>query len=151
VLSTRHELGVVSLPAFGTDLALAGFGLGLVIGPLTSAALRVVPAAQHGIASSLVVVARMTGMLIGVAGLSAWGLYRFNQILATLPSPPADSLAAKIAGEAVRYRTAFAMQYGSIFFITTIVCLAGAAFALFIGGRQAHAEDPADVAASALR
>jgi len=142
VASTHHDLGFVSLPVIDTDLALAGFGLGLVIGPLTSAALRVVPAAQHGIASSLVVVARMTGMLIGVAALSAWGLYRFNQILATLPSPGGNSLAAKIAGEAERYRTAFAMQYGSIFFVTVIVCLVGAALALFIGGKQAHADEP---------
>ena len=96
-----------------------------MIGPLTSAALRVVPAAQHGIASSLVVVARMTGMLIGVAALSAWGLYRFNQILASLPPGGGDTLAAKVAAEAQRYRTAFAMQYGSIFFITTIVCWPG--------------------------
>ncbi len=140
VLSTRHQIGPVSLPTFGTDLALAGIGLGLVIGPLTSAALRVVPSAQHGIASSLVVVARMTGMLIGVAALTAWGLYRFNQILATLPAAQADSLPAKIAAEAERYRTAFAMQYGSIFFITTIVCLVGAFFALFIGGRTAHSQ-----------
>lgn len=85
----------------------------------------------------------MTGMLIGVAALTAWGLYRFNQILATLPSPQTDSLAAKLAAEAERYRTAFAMQYGSIFFITTIVCLAGAVFALFIGGRRTS-EDPAE-------
>ena len=42
------------------------------------------------------------------------------------------------------------MQYGSIFFITTIVCLVGAAFALFIGGRQMHAEDAATTAAPAL-
>lgn len=141
VLSARHHIGPVSLPVFDTDLALAGFGLGLVIGPLTSAALRSVPAAQHGIASSLVVVARMTGMLIGVAALTAWGLYRFNQILATLPASSGDTLAAKVAAEAQRYRTAFAMQYGSIFFITTIVCLAGAAIALFIGGRKAQAAD----------
>jgi MFS family permease len=141
VLSARHHLGPVSLPVLDTDLALAGVGLGLVIGPLTSAALRVVPSAQHGIASSLVVVARMTGMLIGVAALTAWGLYRFNQIVATLPSPGGNSLAAKIAGEAARYRTAFAMQYGSIFFITMIVCLVGAALALFIGGKQAHADE----------
>jgi MFS family permease len=141
VLSAQHQLGPVSLPTFATDLALGGFGLGLVIGPLTSAALRVVPSAQHGIASSLVVVARMTGMLIGVAALSAWGLYRFNQILATLPSGGGDTLAAKVAAEAHRYRTAFAMQYGSIFFITTIVCLAGAAIALFIGGRKAQAAE----------
>ncbi|HEY5149218.1 MAG TPA: MFS transporter [Mycobacterium sp.] len=141
VLSARHHLGPVSLPVLDTDLALAGVGLGLVIGPLTSAALRVVPSAQHGIASSLVVVARMTGMLIGVAALTAWGLYRFNQILATLPAAGGNSLAAKIAGEAARYRTAFAMQYGSIFFITVIVCLVGAALALFIGGKQAHADE----------
>lgn len=146
VLSARHDLGLFTLPTFDTDLALAGLGLGLVIGPLTSAALRVVPAAQHGIASSLVVVARMTGMLIGVAALTAWGLYRFNQILATLPSAQADTLAAKIAAEAERYRTAFALQYGSIFFITMIVCLAGAAFALFIGGRQAAVERADDEA-----
>ncbi len=144
VLTARHHLGPLTLPTFTTDLALAGFGLGLVIGPLTSAALRVVPAAQHGIASSLVVVARMTGMLIGVAALTAWGLYRFNQILATLPAAQGDSLVAKIAGETARYRTAFAMQYGSIFFITTIVCLAGAVIALFIGGRKAQAAHELD-------
>ena len=88
----------------------------------------------------------MTGMLIGVAALSAWGLYRFNQILATLPSVPADTLAAKVAGEAVRYRTAFAMQYGSIFFITTIVCLAGAFLALFIARRDQYAAGEGAVA-----
>ena len=33
------------------------------------------------------------------------------------------------------------MQYGSIFFITVIVCLVGAALALFIGGKQTHADE----------
>ena len=32
-------------------------------------------------------------------------------------------------------------SYGSIFFITVIVCLVGAALALFIGGKQAHADE----------
>ena len=142
VLSARHHLGPVSLPTFDTDLALAGIGLGLVIGPLTSAALRVVPSAQHGIASSLVVVARMTGMLIGVAALSAWGLYRFNQIMAEMPKPTGTmmEIAAQLAENG---RKAFTLQYGSIFFITTIVCLAGAVIALFIGGRDARADEPA--------
>jgi hypothetical protein len=105
-----------------------------------------VPAAQHGIASSLVVVARMTGMLIGVAALTAWGLYRFNQILATLPKAGGDNLAARVAAEAERYRTAFAMQYGAIFYITMIVCLVGAAIALFLGSRSAQAVDDVDLA-----
>ena len=93
-----------------------------MIGPLTSAALRVVPSAQHGIASSLVVVARMTGMLVGVAALSAWGLYRFNQIMATLPKPTATNVLEIATKVAENGRTAYTMQFGEIFFITFIVC-----------------------------
>jgi MFS family permease len=142
VMSARHDLGLFSLPAFDTDLVLAGLGLGLVIGPLTSAALRVVPGAQHGIASSLVVVARMTGMLVGVAALSAWGLYRFNQILASLPNPTGDnSLLGKIAGQATKYKLAFAMQYGEMFGITAVVCVVGALLGLLIAGKHTHADD----------
>ncbi|BBZ04729.1 putative triacylglyceride transporter [Mycolicibacterium chitae] len=141
VLSVSHDLGLFELPAFSTDLVIAGFGLGLVIGPLTSAALRVVPSAQHGIASSLVVVARMTGMLIGVAALSAWGLYRFNQILATLPSEGGETLAAKLAAEAARYQLAFSMQYGEMFGVTAIVCVVGAAIGLLIAGKHTHADE----------
>ncbi|MGY4708649.1 MFS transporter [Mycolicibacterium sp. CBM1] len=140
VLTAHHDLGLFTLPTFDTDLAVGGFGLGLVIGPLTSAALRVVPSRQHGIASSLVVVARMTGMLIGVAALSAWGLYRFNQIIATLPKPTGN-LFEIATGLAANARTAYTMQYSSIFSITVIVCLAGAVLALFIGGKTIHAAD----------
>ncbi len=148
LLAARHDLGFVSLPVLDTDLAIAGLGLGLVIGPLTSATLRVVPSAQHGIASAAVVVARMIGMLVGIAALSAWGLYRFNQILQSLPSPPADNLAAKLIAEATKYRTAFAMQYGEMFGITAIVCVVGAIVALFISGRGEHAEEPEEFSAA---
>ena len=127
----HHDLGFVALPMLDTDLAIAGLGLGLVIAPLTSATLRVVPAAQHGIASAAVVVARMIGMLIGVAALSAWGLYKFNQYLqerlAELPPADADSPGGNWSpqppGEA--YREAYVLQYGEIFKITCIVCVVG--------------------------
>ncbi|BBY97136.1 MFS transporter [Mycolicibacterium fallax] len=141
VLSAQHDLGVLALPAFGTDLAITGLGLGLVIAPLTSAALRVVPATEHGIASSLVVVARMIGMLVGVAALTAWGLYRFNQILAELPKATGDTLAAKLAAEGHRYQLAFSMQYGEMFFVTALICLAGAAIGLFIARRDVAVDD----------
>ncbi len=151
VLSVSHDLGLFELPAFSTDLVIAGFGLGLVIGPLTSAALRVVPSAQHGIASSLVVVARMTGMLIGVAALSAWGLYRFNQILAELPRAAGDTLAERLAAEASRYQLAFSMQYGEMFGVTAIVCVVGAVIGLLIAGKHTQAEDVAVGAAPVPR
>jgi hypothetical protein len=84
----------------------------------------------------------MIGMLVGIAGLSAWGLYRFNQILQSLPANTADNLAAKLAAEAAKYKTAFAMQYGEMFGITAIVCLVGAVLALLISGRHEHADEP---------
>lgn len=152
VLSARHDLGFVSLPMLDTDLLIAGVGLGLVIGPLTSATLRVVPAAQHGIASAAVVVARMIGMLIGVAALSAWGLYKFNQYLqerlAAMPPMSADTPGGRLLAETTRLaqasREAYVMQYGEIFKITAIVCLVGALIALLISGRHEHADEPAE-------
>ena len=143
VLASRHDLGLFTLPTLDTDLAIAGLGLGLVIGPLTSATLRVVPAAQHGIASAAVVVARMIGMLVGIASLSAWGLYRFNQHLASLPSAGGNNLMERLAAQAARIRTAYVMQYGEIFTITAIVCVVGALLGLLISGRHEHADEPA--------
>ncbi len=128
LLNQRHDIfGLFTLPAVHTDLLVAGLGLGLVIGPLSSAALRVVPAAQHGIASASVVVARMTGMLIGVAALTAWGLYRFNQIVAESPVSQGS------------YVHAFALMYGDIFKVTVAICVVGALLGLLIGARTEHA------------
>lgn len=145
LLSQRHVVAGISLPAMDTDLVIAGFGLGLVIAPLTSASLRVVPAAQHGIASAAVVVARMTGMLIGVAALSAWGFHRLPQIVAKLSAEVPDnaSLAVRIAAQATLYRQAFAEMYGGIFIVTAVVCAVGALLGLLVSSRRVHAEEPA--------
>ncbi len=145
LLNDRHNIfGLFTVPAMHADLLVAGFGLGLVIGPLSSAALKVVPAAQHGIASAAVVVARMTGMLIGVAALTAWGLYRFNQILAGLSAkiPPNATLMERLAAQGQMYLKAFAMMYGEIFKVTVAVCVVGALLGLLVSGRKEHAEEP---------
>jgi MFS family permease len=145
LLTDRHDVfGLFSLPAVHTDLFIAGIGLGLVIGPLSSASLRVVPSAQHGIAAALVVVSRMTGMLIGVAALSAWGFYRFNQIVATKSAAVPDNatLVERIARQAVLYRESFAEMYGGIFTVTAFVCVAGALLGLLLSSRSVHAEEP---------
>lgn len=144
VLSARHDLWLFSLPTHVTDLALAGFGLGLVIGPLTSAALRAVPPVQHGIASSAVVVARMIGMLVGMAALSAFGLYRFQQHLQDMPRPKGSPL--EIASQlGMNYRNAYVLEYGEIFTITALVCVVGAVLGLFINNRHGHHEEAAAV------
>jgi hypothetical protein len=87
----------------------------------------------------------MTGMLVGVAALSAWGLYRFNQHLQSLPkSAPGGNLLDTIRIQADNYRVAYAMQYGEIFAITAVVCVVGALLGLFISGKNETAAIPAD-------
>lgn len=136
VLSVVHTLGPLSLPRLGTDLAVVGLGLGLVIAPLSSTVLRVVPPTQHGIASSGVVVARMTGMLVGVAALSAWGLHRFHSLTATLNVPIRVLHESQKAYEQAldaylnAVKQAALTQYTGIFWATALVCFAGAALAL---------------------
>ena len=135
-----------------TDLAIAGLGLGLIIAPLASAVLRAVPAAQHGIASAALVVARMMGMLIGVAALAAWGLHKFQQLTANLTTPlPINKTAAQFAAEEAVYEKALfhalQQEYRSIFLATATVCAVGAVIGLALDGRNA---DSAEVPAAAV-
>jgi MFS family permease len=138
VLAAHYALGPLSLPELDTDLAIAGLGLGLVIAPLAAAALRVVPAAQHGVASSAVVVARMTGMLVGISALSAWGLHRFQVLTATLDTPlpfgvDAARFHQELAGYEQAVKAALLTEYREIFLATAGICVLAAGCALLVG------------------
>jgi MFS family permease len=130
----RHHLGPLSLPRADLDLVLAGLGLGLVIAPVTQATLRASDPAQHGVASSAVVVGRMLGMLVGIAAAAAWGLHRFKQLTANLNVPLSDK-------EQIVYdrklKAALRIEYHEVFLITVGICLIGVVVALFLGKRHA--------------
>jgi MFS family permease len=130
------------LPRMSVDLVVAGLGLGLIIAPVSSSVLRVVPAAQHGVASAAVVVARMMGMLLGLAGLSAWGFHRFQSLTRDLVMPlpfgvPKAEAARRLKTYLAAVDDALHTEYREIFLIVAVLCALGTLTALMLGDRPA--------------
>ena len=99
-LASTWDIGVGE-PQLTLHLAAAGLGFGLVIAPIATRAINAVSEEYRGTAASLVVVARMLGMTLGLAALSAWGVEHFQVLTAGLESPlfqPGE------AGEALQVR-----------------------------------------------
>jgi hypothetical protein len=86
-LMTGWDAGALDRAGSTVVLVAAGLGFGLAIAPVTVVLLAVTPAAVHGSASALAVVARTVGMLVGLALLTAVALRRFTAAVAELRSP----------------------------------------------------------------
>lgn len=78
-------------PNMAWQLAILGIGIGLVFAPTTAAVVDAAPPDRRGTAASLVIVFRLMGLSVGLSGLTAWGLHRFNQLRDTIDLPPIDA------------------------------------------------------------
>ncbi len=107
-------------------LVLVGFGMGLALAPVNNAALADAPPEAHGIASALVVAARMVGMVVGLALLTSIGLSRYFERVRHLPDP-LDTRALIEAG---------VIQVQTVFLGGAIAALVGGLIALTLGARR---------------
>lgn len=121
------ELSLHAGPIRQADIALAlcGIGFGLVIAPLTAAVLTLTRQQSHGLAASLVVLSRTVGMLVGLSALTAFGLYRFHQILGT-PVLNDPDLRSRVKHLEQLVAAAFLQEYQEVFRIAAALCLLAA-------------------------
>ena len=123
--------------ASDVDLAICGLGFGIVIAPLAAAVLELTRSETHGLASSLVVLARTLGMLLGLSALTAFGLQRFHQILGT-PVVNDPTIKERIDHLARLVAAAFLQEYREIFGIAGALCLVAAAVIAVTLGPRAY-------------
>ena len=91
---SRFGATTLEHPLVTVPLVLTGLGFGLALAPVNAALLEHTDSAVHGVASALVVVARMIGMLVGISALTEIGLRIFY---ARIRVDPDDQLGAALA------------------------------------------------------
>jgi EmrB/QacA subfamily drug resistance transporter len=127
----------MQITALELPLALAGLGLGLVTTPLASAVLEGVAEIERGIAASLLLVARLLGMTLGLSLLVTWALQRYETLIAAADMPSfSDPNAFILMAEIVGSTTTTVVT--DIFWVTMIIGLVALLPALFLRTTARH-------------
>lgn len=140
-LAVMATWSVGSLDGLTDDVVLAvtGFGFGLAVAPVNAALLAATPRSSHGVASALLVVARMIGMLAGLSALTAIGLRRLYSVQADIASPtvscPTSPTDCPVYDDAVRAAIVEQLQAT---FTGAAVCAAVAVLATLLLRRAAQ-------------
>lgn len=126
------------------SLVAAGLGFGLAIAPVNAVLLEHTADAVHGVASGLLIVARMVGMLVGISALTTIGLRAFYS--ASRRIPPASEVCTGEVQLCQAYRDAVrdaGIEQLHAVFLGAAVCAALAAVLALVllrePGRRAEA------------
>ena len=84
-LTWTPDLSYVTAAA---QLAILGAGLGFTFAPTTATVVEASPPHQRGAAAAIVMIARLIGLSVGLAALTAWALSRFNTLRQEIELPP---------------------------------------------------------------
>ena len=98
---SRWSLAIAD-PEMTIHLVIAGLGFGLVIAPIALAATNSVDMRLRGTAAGVITAVRMVGMTLGLATLAAWGMDRFQGLVAGIPILPEAGETAAQAEERLR-------------------------------------------------
>ncbi|GCE26217.1 MFS transporter [Dictyobacter alpinus] len=130
-----RDWNLITISAF-----CGGLGFGLVIAPISTTAVNAVGTWRLGMASSIVTILRMIGMILGLAALTSWGLARFRASVALFTVPAGvTTLSPEYNTLYFRYITIAAHDvYGSTFLAAGILCLLALLPALLLEGINTH-------------
>ena len=116
-------------PSMTLHLVIVGFGFGLVIAPLATAVVDSIGPNQRAIGSSIVVMTRMTGMIIGLAALSSWGMDSFQTMTAGMTLEEIVSAPEEVVDITLNL-------FHDFFIASVFICLAGIIPALWMRGKK---------------
>jgi EmrB/QacA subfamily drug resistance transporter len=133
----------VSLPLMVACLACLGAGLGLVTAPANAAAVDAVPAERRGVASGLVILSRLMGLAVGLSGLTAWAMYRFDAARHTIALPPMEDPGYQEALRRAQEQLTSSALRETFLFSAVLLALALGAALLFRRRARATPAEPA--------
>jgi len=128
-----HWTLAIADPQMTIHLFICGFGFGLVIAPLGTAVMDSVNADQKGFASSMVVMARMIGMMIGMSAITAWGMDNFHMATASLSLQEIIETPAKLTSSLLAL-------FNNFFLAAVFLSAAGLIPALFLARKKKSSE-----------
>ncbi len=131
VRMSRWGAGIAE-PALSLDLALTGLGFGLVLAPLAGSALGAARGGREAVGAASLTIARMVGMMVGLASLTTWGLAEFNRRAGRyrLPLPERGESGRLYRALLRRYQdhiTAAALYvFDRLFLVAAVLCVLAA-------------------------